>query len=56
MSNLVVEETKIKVSNSLVDDDDDIPRLSADTLKALQEFYAESELQNSKNIDENWVN
>lgn len=36
------------------DDDDDVPQLSAEALRALQEFYAESEAQ-AKQIDENWV-
>ena len=35
-------------------DDDDIPQLSAEALKALQEFYAETEAQEKK-LDENWV-
>ena len=36
------------------EDDDDVPQLSADTLKALQEFYAETE-DNCAKIDEDWV-
>lgn len=36
------------------DDDDDIPQLSAEALKALQEFYAETEAE-TKQLDENWV-
>ncbi len=36
------------------DSDDDIPQLSAETLKALKEFYAESESA-SNQIDEDWV-
>ncbi len=44
-------------------DDDDVPRLSADTLAALQDFYKEqkdleeleSDLSNSKKFQENWV-
>lgn len=36
------------------DNDDDVPYLSADTFKALQEFYAEKEAI-EKGIDENWV-
>lgn len=53
-----------------MDDDDDVPTLSADTFAALQEFYAEQEKrqeifdklqaqdQLKENIlfDENWVN
>ena len=35
--------------------DDDIPTLSAETLKALQEFLTERQEQ-EKIIDENWVN
>lgn len=35
-------------------EDDDIPCLSAETFKALQEFYAEREAI-GKDIDENWV-
>lgn len=51
------------------DSDDDITRLQADTLKALQEFYEEREKQEklirqlgekglieSNVFDENWVN
>lgn len=34
--------------------DDDVPQLSADTLKALQEFYAENE-NSAEDIDEDWV-
>ena len=36
------------------DDDNDVPQLSIEAFKALQEFYAETEAQ-SKQIDENWV-
>lgn len=36
------------------DDDDDVPFLSADTFKALQEFYTEKEAV-EKSMDENWV-
>ena len=39
---------------SQYEDDDDVPQLSADTLKALQEFYAETE-DNCAKIDEDWV-
>lgn len=39
-----------------MDDDDDTPRLSVEALKALQEFYAESEeKEKNKELDENWV-
>ncbi len=45
-----MQEVLIKTSQV----DEDIPMLSAETLKALQEFLAERESQ-EKNIDENWV-
>jgi hypothetical protein len=38
-----------------MDNDYDVPALSAETFKALQEFYAEQEAVESKEIDENWV-
>ena len=37
-----------------IEDDDDVPRLSAEALQALKEFYAESAAQ-EKSLDENWV-
>ncbi len=43
---------EVLIKNSQVDED--IPTLSAETLKALQEFLAERESQ-EKIIDENWV-
>jgi hypothetical protein len=36
------------------DSDDDVPQLSVEALRALQEFYAESE-SNCAKIDEDWV-
>ncbi len=49
-------ETVNNKDNLIQDEDDDIPKLSAETLKALQEFYAESELiENKTEINENWV-
>ena len=36
------------------ENEDDVPTLSAETLKALQEFLVERESQ-EKLIDENWV-
>ena len=49
-------ESEINRENNIQDDDDDIPKLSAETLKALQEFYAESELlENKTDVNENWV-
>ncbi|CAF0948200.1 unnamed protein product [Brachionus calyciflorus] len=44
---------KIRVDNNLSEDDDDVPQLSIETLKTLQEFYAETEAQEKK-INENW--
>ena len=43
-----------KLKTNEVDSDDDVPQLSADTLKALQEFYAENQDAPEK-IDEDWV-
>ena len=49
-------ESEINRENNIQDEDDDIPKLSAETLKALQEFYAESELiENKTDVNENWV-
>jgi len=36
------------------DDDDGVPQLSADTMRALQEFYAEQESKQDTDIDEDW--
>ena len=44
----------VKVSHALDSDDDDVPQLSADTLRALQEFYAEKESKEETEIDEDW--
>lgn len=41
------------MSGDQFEDDDDVPTLSAEALKALQEFYAESQ-QNQGKIDEDW--
>jgi hypothetical protein len=55
---------KKQVTNCENDDEDDVPRLSAETLAALQEFYSEAEKQqqqqndtteSSETIGENWV-
>ena len=46
-----LQETEVDSSQI----DDDIPTLSAETLKALQEFLTERQEQ-EKMIDENWVN
>ncbi len=46
----------INNKENVIEDDDDVPKLSAETLKALQEFYAETELiENKADINENWV-
>ena len=37
------------------EEDDGVPKLSAQSLKALQEFYSEYEASETKKIDENWV-
>ena len=38
------------------EDDEDVPQLSVEALKALQEFYSESETKSdSTNVEENWV-
>lgn len=42
------------IPNQYQEDDDDVPQLSIEAFKALQDFYAETEAQ-SKQIDENWV-
>lgn len=55
-------EKSIEINNNLEnltkntcdDDDDDVPQLSAETLKALQEFYAENKNKDNE-IDEDWV-
>ncbi len=36
------------------DSDDDVPQLSAETLRALQEFYNEKESKKETDIDEDW--
>ena len=46
--------SEIQVKPTVNDEDDDVPKLSAETLKALQEFLIERESQ-EKAIDENWV-
>ena len=56
---MATEEQVIKceenfLKKSVEEEDDDVPQLSADTLKALQEFYAETE-ENCAKIDEDWV-
>lgn len=43
------------MSSQFDQEDDDIPTLSVETLKALQEFYAENQVEEKKEIDENWV-
>jgi hypothetical protein len=45
------------ISNKVVNDesDDDVPSLSAETFKALQEFYSECEMAEKNQINENWV-
>ncbi len=45
------------ISNKVINNesDDDVPSLSAETFKALQEFYAECEVAEEKMIKENWV-
>ena len=43
-----------KEMDTCEEDDDDVPKLSADTLRALQEFYAETE-NKAEEIDEDWV-
>lgn len=53
-ANIRLDTTKNNDGNNN-DDDDDVPYLSADTFKALQEFYSEKEAI-EKSIDENWVN
>ena len=45
-----LQEVEVKSSNI----NEDMPTLSSETLKALQEFLAEREAQ-EKIIDENWV-
>lgn len=42
------------MSGDKFDDEDDVLQLSAETLKALQEFYAESQAQEDT-IKEDWV-
>ncbi len=42
------------MSGDKFDDDDEVPQLSAETLKALQEFYAESQAS-LENLKEDWV-
>jgi hypothetical protein len=54
MSETEVETNKLGHLKNEQDEDDDIPCLSAETFKALQEFYCEREAI-EKNIDENWV-
>ena len=52
---LIVFSKKRRMSGGKFDDDDDdVPQLSAETLKALQEFYAESQ-ENTNAIKEDWV-
>lgn len=54
----MTESDLLKTTNCKLqsqDDDDDVPCLSAETFKALQEFYVEKEAI-EKSIDENWVN
>lgn len=41
------------MSGGQFDDDDDVTQLSAEALKALEEFYAETQL-NEGEIDEDW--
>jgi len=53
----IIKTTKskdLKMSLQEVEINDDIPTLSAEALKALNEFLAERESQ-EKIIDENWV-
>lgn len=53
-----VEQTRNEfISKAVEDDDDDVPQLSAEALKALQEFYTESEAkpEGSTEVEENWV-
>ena len=38
-----------------IESDDDVSQLSAETLKALQAFYAENENKTETDIDEDWV-
>ena len=42
------------MSGDKFEEDDDVPQLSAETLKALQEFYAESQAS-LENLKEDWV-
>lgn len=49
-----MSEPRLTVNNNNIVDDDDVPCLSAETFKALQEFYAEKEVV-EKSMDENWV-
>jgi hypothetical protein len=48
---LLTNSNCVNINN---ENDDDIPQLSAEALKALQEFYAESQYHQD-NLDENWV-
>ena len=54
---LTMTETELQRTKQMTnqnEEDDDVPFLSADTFKALQEFYTEKEAV-EKSIHENWV-
>ena len=54
--NSVEENRKEFISKDLGNDDDDVPQLSAEAMRALQEFYTESEAKpDSSEVEENWV-